>query len=133
MKTLLAFVGGLICEAFILGGVWYILSTVSFKPHRIPQQVTFDSTLWKTSDSSVRGQMYKDLIRYLEVTRPTIKDIPDLLGPSGYSDKALLNGAEYFYIYHIDLGQRMGGKPFLDKLGIAFDKEGRYSHSTVWD
>jgi len=133
MKTFLTFVSGLLCGSLLIGFCWYIVSTIPYKAHTIPPQIAFDSTQWKVSDSSVRGQMYKDLIRYLETQRPIKNEIIDLLGPSGYNDQAHLNGAEYFYIYHIDLGQRISKKPFLDKLGIAFDKDGKYSHTAVWD
>ena len=77
--------------------------------------------------------MYKDLVKRLEHDRPTKDQAIQLLGPSGSSEKAHLNGAEYYLIYQIDLGQRMSGLPYLDKLGIAFEKDGRYSHVAIWD
>ncbi len=77
--------------------------------------------------------MYRDIVRVLQERRPTEKQAQELLGPPGVTDKAYLNAAEVYLVYQIDLGQRIGGRPFLDKLGIAFEKDGSYSHVTVWD
>lgn len=77
--------------------------------------------------------MYRDLVKVLEERRPTDKQTEALLGPSGVTDKAYLNAAAVYLIYQIDLGQRIAGRPFLDKLGIAFHEDGTYSHVTVWD
>jgi hypothetical protein len=126
--------------AFLLGFVLAVVLTKTFldgvgdwSPRVFPEQVPFEAVTWRESDSSVRGQMYRDLVKLLESDRPSKDEVLQLLGPSGYSEPAYLNGAEYFLIYHIDLGQRMSDRPFLDKLGVAFDQEGEYSHTAVWD
>jgi hypothetical protein len=77
--------------------------------------------------------MYRDLVKLLQEQRPTSKQAEELLGPPGVSDPAYLNAAAVYLIYQIDLGQRFAHRPFLDKLGIAFHKDGSYSHVTVWD
>ena len=88
---------------------------------------------WIQGDAGIRGQMYRDAVRYLNEERPTKIEAETIFGPSGYNDSVNLNGADIYLVYQIDLGQRIGGKPFLDKLGIAFHKGGSYSHSVSWD
>ncbi len=77
--------------------------------------------------------MYRDLVKVLQELRPTDKRAEVLLGPPGVTDKDYLNAAEVYLVYQIDLGQYMGGMPFLYKLGLAFHKDGSFSHVATWD
>ena len=77
--------------------------------------------------------MYRDVVKHLQEHRPTDKQAEELLGPSGITENAYLNSADVYLVYHIDLGQRMAGLPFLNKLGLAFHNDGSYSHVTIWD
>ena len=99
----------------------------------MPEQVPFDSEAWLAGDASLRGHMYRAAIAYLETERPTREGVEQLFGPSGYQEPAYLNGAEYYLVYQIDLGQRISSVPFLNKLGVAFHKDGTYSHVSTWD
>jgi hypothetical protein len=84
-------------------------------------------------DAFTRGRMYRDVVRFLQERRPTDKQAEQLLGPPGVTDKAYLNAADVYLVYQLDLGQRIAGRPYLHKLGIAFQKDGTYSHVAVWD
>lgn len=77
--------------------------------------------------------MYRDAVRYLQQERPSKPQAKAAFGPTGSGESAYLNGAEYYLVYHIDLGQRIAGIPYLHKLGIAFHKDDSYSHVTTWD
>lgn len=131
MKIAAGFVCGFVVALLLVLG--FFKMTEGFAPRKIPAQVAFDSKVWRESDSRVRATMYKDVVRYLETERPTKAEAEKMLGPSGYSTDAYLNNAKYLLVYHIDTGQRLNGEPYLDKLGVAFGNDGRYSHSAVWD
>ncbi len=132
MKTTSSFLLGFLLASVLFGSAWHVMNKAGL-PRIFPDQIAFDSSLWKSGDAALRGRMYKDLVRHLESERPSQGMIIELLGPSGFTEPARLNGAEYFYVYHIDLGQRIAGKPFLHKLGIAFTEDGAYSHAVTWD
>ena len=132
MKRILPFIAGFLLATAIFGGGWYIDVNYGITP-RLPDQIPFDSQKWIQGDAGIRGQMYRDAVRYLNEERPTKIEAETIFGPSGYNDSVNLNGADIYLVYQIDLGQRIGGKPFLDKLGIAFHKGGSYSHSVSWD
>jgi len=132
MKIVATFLSGFILAVLLVGGAWHISSEYNL-PRRLPTQIPFDSQQWKEGGSGVKGQMHRDAIRFLETERPSKSRIIELFGPSGYQESANLNGADLYYIYQVDLGQRIGGKPFLDKIGIAFHDDGSYSHTTKWD
>jgi hypothetical protein len=122
---------GFLLGAAIFGGGWFLDS--QYAARRSTPQIPFDQKGWKQGDASIRGRMYRDVVRMLQEQRPTDKQTQELLGPPGNTDKAYLNAANVYLVYHIDLGQRIAGRPFLDKLGIAFHGDGSYSHVTVWD
>ena len=77
--------------------------------------------------------MYLDLVKHLEARRPSKNEAVDLLGEPGGTRSAGLNHADEYLVYQIDLGQRICGMVFLNKLGVAFQKNGEYSHVTIWD
>lgn len=132
MKTIAAFFAGFILAGLVVGGAWYGSVEYNF-PRRFPEQIPFDSDRWKEGDSVVRGKMYQDAIRFLETERPSKERVISIFGPSGFNEPAYLNGAEVYCVYQIDLGQRLAGRPYLDKIGIAFHEDGSYSHTARWD
>ncbi len=134
MSRLCSVVSGFLLGSTIFGGAWY-LDTQYAVVRRRPPQIPFDRQEWRQGDASTRGRMYRDVVKLLQEQRPTDKQSQELLGPPGVIDKAYLNAADVYLVYQIDLGQRqgLGGRPFLNKLGIAFHEDGSYSHVTVWD
>jgi len=56
-----------------------------------------------------------------------------MLGEPAYDRNAYPNNAETCLVYKYDNGQRIFGFPYLNKLGVSFDKEGNYSDVTSWD
>jgi hypothetical protein len=132
MKNIAAFIAGFILASLVVGSAWYFSAEYNF-PRRLPTQISFESQRWKEGDSGLRGQMYQDAVRFIEKERPSKERVMSLFGPSGFHDSAYPNGAEIYLVYQIDLGQRIAGSPYLDKIGIAFHKDGSYSHIATWD
>ena len=132
MKNIAAFIAGFVLASLIVGSAWYFSVQYDF-PRRLPEQISFESQRWQEGDSGLRGQMYQDAVRFLEKERPTKEATLSLFGPSGFKESDCLNGAEIYLVYQIDLGQRIAGNPYLDKIGIAFHKDGSYSHTATWD
>ena len=133
MKSrVLMFLFGAMSGAAFLGLGWFL--DRHYNVLRIlPVQVEFEAGTWRRGDATQRGRMYRAVVAHLESQRPTKEHALELLGPSGFSQSAYLNGADVYLVYQIDLGQRILGVPYLHKLGLAFHKDGTYSHSTVWD
>ena len=132
MKSIRPFIAGFLLAAAIFGGGWYIDLNHNIT-RQFPDQISFDSEKWRQGDAGIRGQMYLDAVRYLNEERPSETETEASFGPSGFSDVTHINGADIYLVYQIDLGQRVFGKPFLDKLGIAFHEDGSYSHTVSWD
>ena len=131
-RILASFVIGGLFGAAVVGVVCVVTPGISVVV-RVPEQVPFDSDAWRSGDARLRGHMYQGAIVYLETERPTRDVVERLLGPSGYREPAHLNGAEHYLVYQVDLGQRISSVPFLNKLGVAFHKDGTYSHVSTWD
>src|SRR5436190_343844 len=119
MSRIVSALVGFLLGAAIFGGGWYLDDRYAVF-RRLPPQIPFDQQAWRQGDAFTRGRMYHDVVRVLQEQRPTDKQAKELLGPPGVTDTAYLNAAKVYLVYQIDLGQRIGGRPFLVKLGIAF-------------
>jgi len=130
MNRLRDFMAGFLVAAVILGSAVWVSSEFG---RRLVPQVPFDSGRWKVSDVRERGAMKKSLVALLEKERPNQEAALALLGPPTTNRGDYLNYADICLEYHYDAGQRMGGLPYLNKLGLAFDKDGKYLFVTSWD
>ncbi len=132
MKSFKVFLSGFIVAAVIFGGGWLLDHEFGF-PMVTPDQIAFESDAWRRGSSLERGHMYRSVVAFLEKERPSREVAEEFLGPSGGLQMAYRNGADSYLVYQIDLGQKISGIPYLNKLGVAFHIDGTYSHIAVWD
>lgn len=132
MKLFLTFLLGICIGAASVGLLWYGNRQFNLVAER-PAQVTFDAKTWRETGAAERGMMYADLVRLLQTTRPSLQETRAMLGQPAYERNAYPTNAETCLVYNFDNGQRIFGFPFLNKLGVSFDKEGMYSDVTSWD
>jgi hypothetical protein len=132
MKRAGVFLLGAVVGGLVIGAGWYLDHQFALLGH-LPEQSQFDSQVWRQSDAYVRGGMTNALVSYLNEKRPSKEQTEALLGPPGKIRSAQMSGAADYLVYQIDCGQKIGGVPFLCKLGIAFHKDGSFSHVSIWD
>lgn len=124
-------------SGFLLGSAF--VSLLWFGTHRYnlsvdrPPQISFEAERWRASGAAERGMMYEDLVKILQETRPSLQETKAMLGEPAYERDAYPNNAEVCLVYNYDRGQRILGFPYLNKLGVSFDKNGTYSDVTSWD
>ena len=132
MKLLPSLLSGILLGAACIALLWYGTHRYNFSVGRPPQK-SFETERWKASGAAERGMMHEDLVRILQKTRPSLQETRAMLGEPAYDRNASLNNAETCLVYNYDRGQRILGFPFLNKLGVSFDKNGKYSDVTSWD
>ena len=132
MKRLPPFLSGFLLGAACVALLWYGTHRYNFSVGR-PPQISFEAERWRASGAAERGMMYEDLVRILQKTRPSLEETKAMLGEPAYYRNAYLNNAETCLVYNYDRGQRILGFPYLNKLGVSFDKNGAYTDVTSWD
>jgi hypothetical protein len=131
-RSMIIFFSGICIGVASVSLLWYGNSQFNLMAEH-PRQITFDAKIWRETGAAERGMMYVDLVRMLQTTRPSLQETRTMLGEPVYERNAYPNNAETCLVYNFDNGQRIFGFPFLNKLGVSFDKEGRYSDVTSWD
>jgi hypothetical protein len=104
----------------LVAAVYTSLRDYSFR------QTRFDSSAWRAGDVRVRGQMAESL-RTQSLLRDKTKDeVLALLGKPDEDHESQLQ-------YRLDVGRRIGWRPFLVTLFVEFDDKMRVHRTEIVD
>jgi hypothetical protein len=90
----------LLLKITILVGMLYMLFLIFWVVYHVTNRVEFDSNLWKTSGSRVRGQMTSSLLRSKLLNGKNAEEVVTILGPPDFINfKTMGYEVSDFYLF----------------------------------